>query len=69
MKALGPIIAGVATLSVIALLLLVLLWNAFFAYIEPGYMGVVIKKTGRPLQDKQILAEPGQRGVQAAVLG
>ncbi len=69
MKALGPIIAGVATLSVIVLLLMVLLWNAFFVYIEPGYMGVVIKKTGTPLRDKQILAEPGQRGVQAAVLG
>ncbi len=69
MKALGPIIAGVVTLGVIVLLLLVLLWNAFFAYIEPGFMGVVIKKTGQPLRDKQILAEPGQRGVQAAVLG
>jgi hypothetical protein len=69
MKALGPIIAGVATLSVVVLLFVILLWKTFFVYISPGYMGVVTKKTGAPLRTGQILAEPGQRGVQAAVLG
>lgn len=32
-------------------------------------MGVIIAKTGDPLAPGQILAQPGQRGVQAAVLG
>lgn len=69
MKALGPIIAGITTLSIVVLLFIILLWKTFFVYISPGYMGVVTKKTGAPLRAGQILAEPGQRGVQAAVLG
>ncbi len=53
------------------LLLLWLAWLWFFCrfYVPAGYMAIVIAKTGTPLPPGQILAQPGQQGIQEAVLG
>lgn len=52
-------------------LLLWLAWLWLFCrfYVPVGYMAVVIAKTGIPLPPGQILAQPGQQGIQEAVLG
>ena len=55
------IVAGV-------IIIVIALWSAIFVYIEPGEMGVLVKKTGTALDRGQILARTGQRGVQADVL-
>lgn len=51
-----------------------LLWGAwlwFFCrfYVGPDQMAIVTAKTGTPLPPGQLLAEPGQQGIQAAPLG
>jgi hypothetical protein len=43
-------------------------WNFCRFYVEPGHIAVITAKNGKPLPPGRILAEPGQRGVQAAVL-
>lgn len=45
-------------------------WMWFFCrlYVAPDQMAIVTAKTGRPLPEGQILAEPGQQGIQAAPL-
>jgi regulator of protease activity HflC (stomatin/prohibitin superfamily) len=53
----------------LAALWTVWLWGFCRFYIAPGQMAVVIAKTGDPLPAGQILAEPGQQGVQEQVLG
>jgi hypothetical protein len=40
-----------------------------FHYVPPGKVLVVITKTGDDLQPGQLLAKPGQKGIQEAVLG
>jgi len=47
------------------------MWQWFFCrfYVEPNEMAVIIAKTGDPLPPGQILAQKGQKGVQAEVLG
>ncbi len=62
-------LASFYIISAMAILVLTLLWHTLFVYVNPGEMGVVIRKTGALLDEGQILARPGQRGVQAAVLG
>jgi hypothetical protein len=63
------VLAAAIFLSVLAVIFIAVTWTTFFVYIHPAQMGVVIKKFGKPLDEGQILARPGQRGVQAAVLG
>src|SRR4051794_18958065 len=59
----------VGLLCVAALVLIIVTWNTFFHYVPPGKMLVVIAKNGADLPPGQVLAEPGQRGIQSAVLG
>src|SRR5438876_6187007 len=49
------------------LLLLLLTWNAFFKYVPPGKHLVIISKNGGPLDPGEVLAGPGQKGIQAEV--
>ncbi len=51
------------------LILLLLLWNIFFHKVPPGSMLVIISKNGTPLEEGQILAKEGQKGIQETVLG
>jgi hypothetical protein len=44
-------------------------WYTFYHYVPPGKMLVVIAKNGKPLADGQMLADPGQKGVQREVFG
>ena len=44
-------------------------WITFRFYVPPGYMAVITAKTGVPLPPGQILAKPGQQGIQETVLG
>lgn len=66
MNKLKPIL-GIVLFSALA----VFVWQWFFCrfYVEPNQMAVIINKTGNPLPPGQILADPGQKGVQANVLG
>src|SRR5581483_3743762 len=50
------------------LIVAVVLWKSFFHFVPPGKMLVVIAKNGAPLPAGQVLAEPGQKGVQRPVL-
>ncbi len=63
--------------SIVAVLPLVLfvfvlwsMWMWFFCrfYVGPDEMAIITAKTGKPLAEGQILAEPGQQGIQAAPL-
>jgi hypothetical protein len=54
---------------VLALLLLIVLWNTFFRYVPPGKMLVVVSKNGDELPAGQVLAEPGQKGILREVRG
>jgi regulator of protease activity HflC (stomatin/prohibitin superfamily) len=54
---------------VLALVLFLVLWNTFFHYVGPGEMLVIIAKNGAPLKAGEVLADPGEKGVQRAVLG
>ncbi|KOR31305.1 hypothetical protein TI04_01605 [Achromatium sp. WMS2] len=44
-------------------------WVTFRFYVPPGYMAIVTAKVGFQLPPGQILAAPGQQGIQEAVLG
>lgn len=44
-------------------------WIMFRFYVPPGYMAILTAKTGLPLPPGQILAQPGQQGIQELVLG
>src|SRR5487761_1517447 len=58
-----------AVVGVLALLALLVTWNTFFVYVKPGEHLVIVAKDGDPLPAGQVLAEPGQKGVQRQVLG
>jgi hypothetical protein len=58
---------GVPLLGV--LLVLLLLFNVFFRSVPPGHMLVVIAKHGTEMKPGQVLAEPGEKGIQRRVLG
>lgn len=45
------------------------LWVFCRFYVPPDYMAVIISKTGKTLQEGQILAEKGEKGVWKEVLG
>ena len=44
-------------------------WGFCRFYVEPGYMAIVTAKSGDALPPGQILAQPGQKGIQEQVLG
>jgi hypothetical protein len=65
--ALLALLASVA--SLLALGGLLTLWHTFFVYVEPGQHLVVLSKYGKKIEGGRLLAEPGEIGVQRAVLG
>ncbi len=44
-------------------------WGVCRFYVPPDHLAVIVAKTGTPLAPGQILARPGQKGVQEDVLG
>src|SRR5690606_18787797 len=66
MNKVKPILAAIVFVA-----LAVFVWQWFFCrfYVDANEMAVIIAKTGDPLPPGQILANPGQKGVQAKVLG
>jgi hypothetical protein len=52
-----------------ALLALAVWWGWFRFYVPSGHMAILTAKAGEPLPPDQILAQPGQRGIQEQVLG
>ncbi|UCG17439.1 MAG: hypothetical protein JSV19_05300 [Phycisphaerales bacterium] len=61
---------AVATLSIVAIVVLVIVWFTCRISVPPGQCAVLIRKMGSPLPEKQIMAtEPGQKGIQEHVLG
>lgn len=59
----AALVAGGVAVAVTAFV-----WTCCRVYVPEGYMAVVTTKTGDALPAGQILAEPGQKGVQRAVL-
>ena len=60
---------ALAVVAAVVVGLLTTVWFTFYHYVPPGKMLVVIAKNGRPLADGQMLADPGQKGVQKEVFG
>ena len=58
--------AMVAAGAVAALAVAWLIWQWGFCrfYVEPGYMAIITAKSGDALPPGQILAQPGQQGIQ-----
>ncbi len=54
---------------VLGLVLFLILWHTFFHYVPPGSMLVIVAKNGQPLRQGQVVADPGQKGIQREVLG
>ena len=63
------LLGAVAMVLVIVGVVLGGAWYTFYHYVPPGKMLVVISKNGQPLASGQVLADPGQKGVQKDVLG
>src|SRR5262245_4017273 len=61
------IIWGVVLVA--GLLVLWLVWSAFYVYVPAGNHLIVISKEGSPLPPSQVLAEAGQKGIRKEVLG
>ena len=57
------------TIAIVALVIIILTWNQFFAYVPPGKHLVIIANDGNPLPAGQVLAEPGEKGIQREVQG
>lgn len=53
----------------LALVATVLLWNLFVRHVGPNEYLVVVSKAGDPLDKGEVVAGPGQKGIQRAVLG
>jgi hypothetical protein len=60
------LVAGVPLL--VALAFFIVTWNAFYKYVPPGKILVVVSKNGSELPAGQVLADPGQKGIQRDVL-
>ena len=56
-------------LLAVALVVVLMVWSAFFVYVPPGKHLVIIAKDGKPLPPDQVLAEPGEKGVLREVRG
>jgi hypothetical protein len=52
-----------------AIVFMLVTWNAFFKYVPPQRILVVVSKNGSELPPDQVVAEPGQKGVLREVLG
>jgi regulator of protease activity HflC (stomatin/prohibitin superfamily) len=61
------LLAGVPL--VVLLVLFLILWNVFYHYVPPGHMLVIVAKSGEVLDPDEVLAEPGQKGIQREVRG
>jgi hypothetical protein len=61
------IVAGVV--SGLSLVVLSMAWRSVFHYVPPGQVLVVVTKMGKDLDPGQLLAKPGQKGIQEDVLG
>lgn len=61
------VVSGILLTVIVVLFLM--LWNAFFVYVPPGKHLVIMAKDGAPLEADQVLAEPGQKGIQREVMG
>jgi hypothetical protein len=55
--------------AVAAIVFLTLTWNFFFKYVGPKEVLVLVSNNGDALPEGEVLADPGQKGVQRAVLG
>lgn len=53
----------------VAAILVIMTWKTFFHYVPPGHHLVIIANNGAPLPADEVLAEPGQKGVQRTVMG
>jgi len=62
-----PLLVGGAATLLAAFLFVLLAFCAF--YVPPDKMAVMIRKTGAPLPPGNIIAEPGQKGIQRDALG
>jgi hypothetical protein len=54
---------------VVGLIVVSLTWNTFFKYVPPGKHLVIVSKNGAPLDEGEVLANEGQKGIQRAVRG
>ena len=59
----------VGTVLVVALIALIMTWNAFFIYVPADRHLVIVAKDGAPLPPGEVLAESGQKGIQRTVMG
>jgi hypothetical protein len=62
-KAVGGAVAALAVVW------LVWQWGFCRFYVAPGYMAIITAKSGEALPPGQILAQPGQKGIQEQPLG
>ena len=60
---------AVGSIAVVILIVLIAAWNSLFHYVEPGEVMVVISKSGTELPPGELIAQPGQKGPLADVLG
>ena len=51
------------------LIAFLLVWNTFFKYVPPGKHLVIVTKSGKALDPGEVLANPGQQGIQREVKG
>jgi len=61
------IVGGSLVLGLVIVTLVV--WNIFFKYVPAGKHLVIIAKNGAPQDPGEVLAKPGQKGIQADVKG
>jgi hypothetical protein len=61
-------LAFLAAVPLVLLILFLMLWNLFFAYVPAGKVLVIVSKTGGPLDPNEVLAKSGQKGIQKEVL-
>src|SRR5262245_30330773 len=59
----------VGVLSIVTLVGFVLVWSAFFKYVPPGKHLVIVAKNGASLDQGEVLAREGQKGIRREVLG
>jgi len=64
-----PRLLSTAVVALMLLLGLLATWRSFFVYVPPGSHLIIISKDGKPLPQGQVLAEPGEMGIQRIVHG
>ncbi len=63
------LIIGWGVVALVLLVLLLIIWNAFFIYVPPGKHLVITARDGAALPPGHVLAEKGQKGIQSEVFG